>query len=230
MPIVLIVSNTDLTPELGETMLWRSGIERVFVTHEDAAVATARRLRPDLVMVDGTDPRSAAALLRRLRSEPSVGDTSLAVVSRTVSVSLADEEALRRAGANLVLAGPVDPSLWDWRLTALLSVPRRKHPRIPVNFGVWSDRVPARASLEGEALNISLRGLLLEADRSPDVGTQLDLWCRLPDEHEPLQAVGRVVWEARADGGRRRSGVEFVSLHGEARSRLRHFLGSEAQI
>ena len=230
MPIVLIVSSTDLTPELGETMLWRSGIERVFVAHEDSAVSTAQRVRPDLVVVDGTDTHRAAELLRELRSEPAIGDASLAVVSRAVSVSLADEEALRRAGANLVLVGPVDPSLWDWRLTALLSVPRRKHPRIPVCFGVWSDKVPARAPLEGEALNLSLRGLLLEADRSPDVGTQLDLWCRLPGQHEPLQAVGRVVWEARADGGRRRSGVEFVSLLGEARSRLRNFLGSEAQI
>jgi CheY-like chemotaxis protein len=225
MRTVLIVSDGDMTPELERTILWRSDIERVF---EDSrgSTETAARVRPHLVIIDGSDLRQATSVLRLLRQAPETQGTSLAVVTST-TYSTADEDALRRAGANAVLTGPVDESLWDWRLEALLSLPRRREFRVPVTFTVWSEAGAASPPTAGVGLNVSLRGLLLESIQPQDVGATLDLTIQVP-QGAPIEGVGRVVWATRS-AGRCHAGVEFVNLPGDGRERLRRFMELEVE-
>jgi CheY-like chemotaxis protein len=225
MRTVLIVSDGDMTPELERTILWRSDIERVF---EDApgAVETAARVRPDLVIIDGGDLRVATAVLRDLRRSPDSQGAALAVVTST-TYSTADEDALRRAGANVVLTGPVDESLWDWRLEGLLALPRRREFRVPVTFTVWSESGASSPPTAAVGLNVSLRGLLLESIQPQDVGVTLDLTIQVP-QGGPIEGVGRVVW-VTSGGGRCHAGVEFVNLPGDGRERLRRFMEVEVE-
>lgn len=224
MTKVLIVSSSDMTPELGRTILWRSDIERVFSPNAESALRAAAEVRPRLVVVDGTDTRAATAILKDLRRLPDTAQASLAVVSRRPSMSLAEEDALRRAGANVVLTGPVDASLWDWRFEGLLAIPRRKELRIPVRFAVSSDLGGAGEPVQGLALNVSQRGLLLESVQPLDVGTQIELALEVAEPAGILRAMGRVVWEMGNLGGRCHSGVEFVSLRDGAREKLRTYI------
>ncbi len=228
MPKVLIVSRVDLTPELGRTVLWRDGIERLFAPSATPALEIARSEDPRLVVVDGADADAALDLIGRLRGGDGTRACSIVVVSR--SPALADADALRHAGANLVLAGEADPALWDSRLDELLDVPKRLDARIRVRFEVWSRFDAADAPIEAVALNISLRGLLLETDEPLDIGTNLDLRFQLPGEDDELRAVGRVVREAEpAPDGRCRAGIELMILRGDARERLRAFTAAEAR-
>lgn len=228
MPKVLIVAGADLTPELGRTVLWRSDIERVFAPDREAGFEAARMLRPSLVILDDTDGRATVSFICRLRADPVVQRLSVAVLSRSQSLSLAEEEAFRRAGANLVLSGEVDPLLWDDRLEELLSVPRRREVRVPVRLEVWS-RLAADHPVEGLSLNISVRGMLLETAEPLDVGTKLDLGFRLPGESQELRVVGQVVREAEPVEERPRSGIEFLILRGGARERIREFVEAETR-
>ncbi len=225
MPIVLLVSPTDLTPALGRTVLWRSDVERVFAPRADGAFDVARRLLPALVVVDAAEA-AALALVERLRGTPETRRSSVAVVAQ--SLDRGAEEALRQAGANLVLVGEVDPTLWDSRLDELISVPRRRDLRIKVRFDVWSRIDPEASAVEAIGLNVSVRGLLLETEEPLDMGTRLDIAFTLPGQDAELRVVGQVVREAVTDG-KPRCGVELLILRGDARRRIEEFVESERQ-
>jgi CheY-like chemotaxis protein len=226
MRTVLIISDGDVTPELERTILWRSDIERVFEETPGSAAETAARVHPHLVIIDGGDLRKATNVLRELRQAPETQGTALAVVT-SITYSTADEDALRRAGANVVLTGPVDESLWDWRLEGLLALPRRREFRVPVTFTVWSESGATSPPTAAVGLNLSLRGLLLESIQPQDVGTTLDLTIQVP-QGGPIEGVGRVVW-ATSGAGRCHVGVEFVNLPGDGRERLRRFMEFEVE-
>ena len=219
---VLLACPHDLPAELGRTILARAGVQRVDVPDLDAAWTAARALRPALVIVDGRDHLPAERLVRRLRGDGETRNTAIVVLSD--APTLEEEEALRRAGANVVFPGRVDPELWEARLDELLNVPRRRATRLDVVLDTWSGQPAPHPRSPGVALNISLHGILLETDEPLAVGAKVDLSFRLPDVPDELKVVGQVVRDAGAAGGRRRYGVRFVVLRGEARDRIHEFV------
>src|SRR6266511_781556 len=116
MTKVLIVGSADLGTDL----------ERALVSTPGGALEVARAFIPSVVVVDGADAAAALGLISRLRDNAGTRRSSIVVVSRDTALP---EEALRQAGANLVLTGPVDPPLWNTRLGELLIVPRRVRTR-----------------------------------------------------------------------------------------------------
>ncbi len=226
LPRIVIVSSVDLSPELCDTVLWRAGFERVSCPSPAQALDTILALGPQLAVVDASDAAAACDLIRRLRSNDRTRTLSVAALSR--SSSLEDEARLRGAGSNLVLSGHVDPYLWDGRLEALLCVPRRRELRLPVLFEVWSRFDAGASATQGWALNVSLKGALIETEELLDVGSKLDIAFALPGRAADLKALGQVVREMGEVGGRHRVGVEFLVLRGDARKRLAAFIGEAA--
>jgi CheY-like chemotaxis protein len=237
MPTVLIVSSADLSAQLRRTMLWRSDIERVFSPSPELALGAVRALHPKLVLLDGGRTEGNLALLSAIRADPAVRNLSVVVLNRTQALgadpdltriaTLADEEHLRRAGANVVLSGPVDPFGWDYRLDELLNVPRRREARLDVEFEVWPALTRDSTLQPARALNLSERGLLLETPVPVEVGTQLDLHFTLPGNGHEVRVVGQVVRQAAVAPESSRLGVEFLILRGDARERIRAFIESD---
>lgn len=225
-PRILIVAARDLTPQLGDTVLWRAGIERVFSPSADSALDTLPLLGARLVILDTEDALSALHFVEDVRRDPLTRALSLAVLGRTLTLS--DEDALRVAGANLVLSGRLDPSVWDTRLEELLHVPRRREVRVPVLCEAWS-QIANEPAVEGWVLNLSMRGALIETDVPLDLGTSIDLTLQLPGEASDIKAVARVVREAGGSAGRSWSGVEFMILRGDGRDRLLDFIGEPSR-
>ena len=85
------------------------------------------------MVLAASDVQEAVSFVRRMRQDPETRPTAIAVMT----ASLEDQETLRRAGANVVLPGQVDPALWDSRLEELLSVPPRREARVPVRLQPW---------------------------------------------------------------------------------------------
>jgi hypothetical protein len=160
----------------------------------DAGHEAARFVQPSLLIVDAGGLHEAIAFVRRLRLDPAVRSTGIAVF--LPSPTLSEEELLHTAGANIVLSGEVDPVLWDRRLEEILNVPSRREARIPVHFKVWSqvDQTPDPG--EAVALNISVHGMLMETLLSLEVGTKLDLRFELPQQAGEIGVVGEVVRRA----------------------------------
>lgn len=73
---------------------------------------------------------------------------------------------------------------------------------------------------EAETLDISANGLGLLIDDGLSPKTPLEMWMRIPDQHEPLYVRGQVIWAGEApDDRRQRIGVRLdkAELMGLAR-------------
>jgi CheY-like chemotaxis protein len=119
---VLIVSEADLAPVLGRTIVWGRDVERVFASSSASALDVARAYVPSLVVLDGTDELATLRLIRQLREHPGTRRSSIVVVTGPGGASPGQDPL--QGGANLVLPSPVDPALWDARLTRLLAAAR----------------------------------------------------------------------------------------------------------
>ena len=105
--VVVVLSPFDVSGDLGLTVLWRSDVQRVMVATVAAAVDVARVRRPTMVVVGGLAPAAAAACLQQLRADDATRQSALAVLCPPSALD--QEEALRAAGANVVLPTPVMP-------------------------------------------------------------------------------------------------------------------------
>jgi hypothetical protein len=222
------VGPRDLAAELGRTILWRGEIERVHAPDLEAGYEAARTVQPSLLIVDAGTHDEAIAFVRRLRGDPLVRSTGIAVFAEAPTVR--EEEALRLAGATVVLPGEVDPVLWDRRLEEILNVPSRRDARIPVRFKVWSRAEPTPDPLDAVALNISVHGMLMETLLGLEVGMKLDLRFELPEQAGEIGVVGEVVRRAGSVAGRPRAGVRFLVRRQDARERIQAFVDSNAPV
>ena len=73
------------------------------------SIERARDLEPDVIVLDMMMPgRSGIEVLEELRSDPSLGETPVVVL--TARAQAADREAASRAGADYFLAKPFSPA------------------------------------------------------------------------------------------------------------------------
>jgi len=227
MPKVLIVAGPELTAVLERTIVWRRDVERIFAPSLDRAFEVACSALPKLVILDGGPQEQALETLRRFRGDGATRKMSLAVLRQTATV--AEVEALRRAGANVVFAGEALPYLWDAWLEELLDVPRRRVARVPLRLDVWSRFDASDAPLLGTIVDISVKGMLLETEGPIEVGTKLDLAFSLPEEPVDLRVVAQVIRQEAGEEGRARMGVEFLIVREAVRGRIRSFVESEPE-
>jgi TonB family protein len=220
VPKVLIVSEADLAPALGETIVWGRDVERVFASSSASALDVARAYVPSLVVLDGTDEPATLRLIRQLREHPGTRRSSIVVVAASPGPSPGEETL--QGGANLVLPSPVDPAQWDARLARLLAVPTRLRIRFPVQI--------RRRDLSGEAihaahaLDLSVTGMLVESETPVPAGEAVELRFKLPGTDEELRGAACVVRSSR--GAPACLGLSFRRLEGEAVERIRTLLAS----
>ncbi len=220
MPTVLLCSTSDLKGDLGETLLWREDIERHVAARGEDARTLALAARPQMVVVDRDLPR-ARDLIADLRRDPATRPLSIVVLGRGDFDSV--EVELLEAGANAILRLPAGPE-WDDRLVRLIQVPIRKDSRFAVHFEVEADTGFPRTSGLALALNLSVRGMLIQCSLPLGVGDDLDLSFRLFETDPAVTARGRVVRQTRGE----RFGVEFHRFAGDGEERVAQFVGALA--
>ncbi len=221
MPKVLIVSATDLFPDLGQTVLWSERVQRVFADSSDAALDVARAFVPSLVVVDGGSLVEAREVIRGLRDSPGARRSSILALARPLGPSM---EELEEAGANLALDCPVDPQAWDDRLETLMSVPRRVRLQFPVSVTPSPGEGPGDGPFQARALDLSVRGVLLETNMSLQIGVRLGLRCQLPFDGRDLFAAATVM--RASEGTPCYSGVRFDEISHEDRDRILELLAT----
>jgi diguanylate cyclase (GGDEF)-like protein/PAS domain S-box-containing protein len=223
---VLVIGPESLSGELGPTILGRPDIERTHEKDVSAAVETAEKLRPHMVVVDL--PRlEAMDCIRTLRGNPATRHTAMVWLNRSDPSDV--EAEVTSAGANAAIPVPIDPFFWDRRLEELLSVPARRTRRIQVHLRDWSSFISGEDEAEGALVNIGPRGVLLETSRPLELGAKVGLRFQLPGDNDDTAAVGQVVRVAEGEGSVSRVGVEFLIYRGDARERIAKFVESEPE-
>jgi CheY-like chemotaxis protein len=218
VPLALICTNEITEQELEGTVLFRQGMERRWAASADQAQAVVREALPALVLVDRDLP-AAALLISSLRRDPQTRRLSIAVVAR--GELRPQEVELLAAGANAILRLPPH-SEWEDRLPRLLEVPARREARLAVQIELEARERISVDRATGTAINLSVRGMLLECDFALELGDVLDVFFRLPDAQQPILGCARVMRRA----GPRRFGLEFFGLEGDGEERVRRFVAS----
>src|SRR5262249_17875711 len=157
---VLIMTSPGMVSELSRTILWRDDVERVFAGEGERSLDGIHAVQADMLILGDDGGPGTVELLREIRADGRTRGISIGVARPTVT--LEEEERLRRAGANVVFGGEVVPYLWDAWIEELLHVPRRRDARVTVSIAVWSHTAPGTEPARGTSLNISVKGMLLE--------------------------------------------------------------------
>jgi len=222
-PRALLVSPRDLRPELEQTVLWRTGVERRHATDFAIAFEEAKRFQPRLVVVEGTAENPVRTFITMLRDCETTKGTAIVILSRGLPPDA--ERALIVAGANLIVPLPLNVELWGSRLEQLLMAPPRFQTRTPVRAALWSNEIADDAmEFQGMSLNISSGGMRIEAGWFLLAGAKLDVRFRLPGQSEELYIVAQVVWSARGANGLYQSGLQFLVMRERARIRIGEYV------
>ncbi|HWW94845.1 MAG TPA: PilZ domain-containing protein [Vicinamibacteria bacterium] len=220
MRSVLLCSTSDLEEDLGRTLLWREDIARLVAARAEYARTLAVAARPQMAVVDRDLP-GAGELIADLRRDPTTRPLSIVVLSRGDFDGV--ELDLLEAGANAILRLPAGPE-WDERLARLIQVPLRREGRFPVHFEVEAEAGSPPTSGLALALNLSVRGMLMQCSLPLGIGDDLDLGFRLLETDPPVTVRGRVVRQTKGE----RFGLEFHRFVGDGEERVAQFVGALA--
>ena len=147
---------------------------------------------------------------RKIRCNNQLRDISLIMV--LPSSNPEDEAICRKSGANEFITKPINESRLQNivypRVSRLLNVSPRKEMNVSVRF----DR-NGKDSQFGNALNLSMTGMLLETHRPFKVTDLVPLLLRVPRKSNILELEGRVVREGKSSSnGLNRYGIRFLEM------------------
>jgi CheY-like chemotaxis protein len=107
-PRILVCDNEEALRDLVRASLSPDGYEIEEARDGDEALALARRLRPDLIVLDVMMPgRSGLDVLTQLRGDSDLDDVKVVVL--TARAQAADRSSAEGAGANAFLSKPFSP-------------------------------------------------------------------------------------------------------------------------
>ncbi len=212
-----LAAPSDLSRELGDTVLFRSNVERVLVSGAEEITRLADEGRLDIVVVDSALP-GAAGLVAALRQDPVTRSTAIVALGRWEFGF--DHLGLLEAGANAIL--PLPPGHdWDDRLMRLVHVPVRRATRFPVDMAIEGG-LKSGLTFTGRALNLSVHGLLLECPQPLQVGEDLRFSFVMPGVSAVICGTGTVIRTAASD----LFGVELTHVDGDGRVSIKRYVES----
>jgi hypothetical protein len=210
-------ASSDLARELGDTVLFRSNVERIRVSGAGDVRRLADEGRVDVVVVDSSFS-GAAALVAALRQDPLTRSTAIVALGRWELGF--DQLGLLEVGANAIL--PLPPGRdWDDRLMRLIHVPVRRATRFPVDMAIEGG-LKGGLTFTARALNLSVHGLLLESPQPLDVGEDLRFSFLMPGVSAVICGTGTVIRAA----GTERFGLELTHVDGDGRVRIKRYVES----
>jgi hypothetical protein len=213
MAVVLICSTSSLEDDLSQTLLWREGVARHFAARPEEAAGLARTVAPQLVAIDRRFPR-IVELVAALRRDESARRSSIVILARGDFESA--ELEILEAGANAILRFPPDAS-WEERLDRLLNVPARREARFSVQLEVGTNAGTGE-TMTGDAVNLSVRGMLLQVPGTLAIGDTVTLSFRLPGSFVEGRAI-----VVRLDGPNR-YGLFFERLERDGREQIERYV------
>ena len=216
----LIVDDDEATCKLIEKVLGSVGIESLVLTKSTEAAGALRQGKFAIVFLDFrmTFP-DGAELTRQIRDSGFNRMTPVVLISddqRPHAMSKGFE-----AGASFFLYKPIDKE----RLLKLVRATqgaieheRRRTRRVPLKTRVQM-RIGGQ-EIEGETVDVSMEGVLVQAARAVPVGSSVDVSLHLSKELKPVEGAGCVV---RLSGANQ-MGIQLGRLVPAESQRLQEFL------
>lgn len=216
MALVLFCSNRPLERALADTVLFRSGIDRVQVHSAAEALARVAQGGVGLLCVH-RNILGIEAMVKEIRKSPTHRRISVVVLSEN-DFDPTEVEFLE-AGANAILRLPPGED-FNERISRLMAVPARREVRLPVRLQV-SAISGFGATVPVLALNLSVSGLLIESNHLLNMGDEIQVSFRIEEAGALVSAIAHVTRTA----GPNRYGAQFTEIT-EGEDALKDFLAN----
>lgn len=207
MKKAVVIAETVLTMlDKGSTLFGRGGIAVLPAASSEEILALHRDQHVDLIVTEyGFPSMGGVKLCAAIRSDVELRDVSIIMVCDRGGDQLGESQ---RAGANAILARPMDPSDLFVKVSHLLMVQDRLAVRVPLRISV--DGSDGRSAFVGISQNISVSGMLIEAGRILQQGERID--CSFSLEGRPVRIECIVVRTQKGAAGSFLYGVKFLNL------------------
>jgi CheY-like chemotaxis protein len=217
---VLVVDDAPEICELMRAVLCSAGMEVLTISNSQEAASQLLREKFDAVFLDVKMPApDGIELAERARA---IGfNQKTPIVMITGDTDPAVQERAFRAGANFLLYKPLDRR----RLLRILRVTRNTIEKERRRFQRVNVRCKAvvetgAAYIEGSTLDMSLNGVLIQAQTALPAGTKVTLSLQLRPGVPPLRASAKVVRLIGEDC----MGLEIAVISADDSLRLQEFL------
>lgn len=219
-PKILVVDNDTATLRLLDTTLKAMGAAPRCLPSSKQAAEVVNKEKFDGAFLEWDTPElNGVELTKRIRASKSNPKIPIAMLTASKNAKVIAEAF--KAGVTFFLSKPVGAK----ELQKLLNVSRgamlaerRRYQRAPATVVVkceWGDK-----QASGQALNLSIVGLLVNLTPRPDVGTELKVEFLLPPAPQPLSLKGTVV----RHGPGHQAGVKFHRLSAEEQETLKSYI------
>lgn len=175
----------------------------------------------DLIITEDSLPlMGSARLCATIRTDKLLKNVSIIIVCDRAETSSAQ---WREAGANEVLARPLDPIQLFSKISELIVIPQRKDLRVSLRASITSRG--KNGFFYAESRNVSISGMLLETDHLLEKGDRLS--CTFNIAHCEIVADCTVTRVVTAASGKQQYGVKFLQCDTKFLVTIEHFIKSQ---
>ncbi|NVO00405.1 MAG: response regulator [Geobacteraceae bacterium] len=216
MKKILLVDDVNLLIEIQKKFLANSYVQ-VFTANDGVeALETARRERPDLIIMDKYMPNmDGLTCCKFLKSDPLLA--GIPVIMSTNATRSSEAQEYLDAGCVDILAKPIESKLFLNAIKKHIPDIERRSVRVPLHLDVQMQHNNAVYTVSTE--DLSLNGLFANTDIKVSVHDEVRFSIILPDHSVPIDIKTRVVWQRNS--AKPGFGAEFMEVVGQGISMLR---------
>lgn len=218
-PKILIVENDPKMLRLLRDSLSKLGAEPCTMDSAPKAAEMLETIKYDGVFLEWTLPDlDGLGLTKRIRKSKLNKGCPIVILTSADGPKILKESF--QAGANFFLQKPVTIGQIRHLLNAsrgMMLAEHRRFQRAPVNFTLlchWSNK-----SLKGQAVDLSASGMLFTLPETPNLGDEMRVEFKLPDEDKPIHLTGMITRLMAGD----QVGIHFVKPEWEIQKRIMDF-------
>jgi CheY-like chemotaxis protein len=170
-----IIVAHNLLDDIGgsNTIFKRSGITVFPASSSEEILDLHRVQRADLIITDAAlSLMGGAKLCSRIRGDEKLKYVSIIVIGDETEDSENSLSHCKEAGANVVIRRPLEPGMLLWQASQQLVIPTRKDMRVLLRASIKNSN-EENTPFFARSHNISISGMLLEADRELKLGDRL---------------------------------------------------------
>ncbi len=221
MKKILFVNHTATLTAREADILDRVDLRILTADTAEDALRIHREETVDLLIAELDLPDMGGDILcARIRQEDALQSVSIIIVCSDNPEEIARAQS---CGANTHLVKPVVPGRLSEDVAKFLGVLPRRDYRVVVRVQVYG--VQGNATLFCTSYNISVSGILIEADSLLAQGDRLSIMFFLPGSSQ-ITAVGEVVRTEHLRSMQHHYGIRFISLSPEHRTEIENFVAA----
>jgi CheY-like chemotaxis protein len=216
---IVLVDDSQLFLHIETALLDQRRFNLVKAATGQQALDLIKHHKPSLVLLDFLLPDiNGTEVTKRVREDPEIADIPVVII--TAKGSKEQKLECFKAGCNDFITKPINASLLRLKVDCLVNIaPRMPYRTIVKLLEVGKDK---NDFVLGSSINVSETGILLEALKEFEPGTEVSLQFYTAASRKPVVARGFIV-RAQKKGFRDAQGyaVTFSDISNEDRAKIR---------